>query len=90
MKQQLEYYSQGRSGNILYKDELGSIKLYYEFGGADCIAIIFLPAHNEWKEFWDKDSWSEAIDFIAKQVIIDQAPNCYFKIGAETIEILKK
>ncbi len=90
MNQQLSYFSQGRSGNILYKDELGSIKLYYEFGGGDCVAIIFLPDYNEWSETWEKDTWNEVLAFIAKQVISDQAPDCHFRIGEASIEIFRK
>ncbi len=90
MNQQLSYFNQGRSGNILYKDEFGSIKLYYEFGGGDCVAIIFLPDYNEWSETWEKDTWNEVLAFIAKQVISDQAPDCHFRIGETSIEIFRK
>ena len=89
MKKLLEYYSEGRSGYIHYKEDSGCLKMYYEFGGGNCVAIIFLPAENEWGEFIKDEKRNEVITYIARKVIEDQAPNCHYRISEDFIEILR-
>lgn len=90
MKKQVTYFSEGRSGHILYKEDTGCLKMYYEFGGGDCVAIIFLPDDKEWGEFSGGEKRNEVLTFIANQVIKDQAPNCSYRITERFIEIFRQ
>ena len=48
MKQQLKYTSEGRSGHVIYKDEVSELSFYFEFGGGDCVAFIDIPDMKNW------------------------------------------
>ncbi len=89
MNQHVEYYSEGRSGVIMYNDDFGCIKMHYEFGGGNCVAIIFLPDENEWANLLQVKNKNEVLTFIAKQVIHDQAPHCHYMISDKFIEIFR-
>lgn len=92
MKQRLEYVSQGRGGSLIYKDNDGQIRFYYEFGGGNCVAIIFIPSEAEWADQTGRPiaERNAILDFIAAQAITDQAPGCYYKISDNSIELFRK
>lgn len=88
----LEYKSNGRSGRVIYKDGQGDLEFYYEFGGGDCVAIIFIPSVNDWT-VQTKRNLSERqaiLTFIAEQTIKDQSPDSYYEISESYIDIFKK
>ncbi|WP_243347958.1 hypothetical protein [Parabacteroides sp. FAFU027] len=90
MEQKLEYINQGRGGYVIYKDSVSEIKLFFEFGGGECIAIIHIPLANEWTAKTQR-ALSERLsilEFIAEQCIKDQAPNCIYKLYDDCIEII--
>lgn len=92
MNQQVQYINQGRGGTIIYKDDNGSINLSFEFGGGDCVVIIFVPTAANWiKETSRKtEERLPILNFIAAQCINDQAPHCYYELSDNWIEIFRK
>ena len=48
MEQKLVYINEGRGGYVVYKDGRADIKLFFENGGVNCVAIIYVPTSNEW------------------------------------------
>lgn len=92
MMRKLDYISDGRSGYIVYTDEEGTIQLYYEFGGGDCVVIIHIPAVEEWTSITNRplSERNSILSFIAEQAIRDQAPDCFYNFTGNFIEILKK
>ena len=92
MKQKLEYRNEGRRGHVIYKDELGEIKLFFEFGGGNCVTIIYVPSINEWTSKTKRPltQRKSVLNFVAEQSIKDQAPNCYFVLSDICIEIFRK
>jgi hypothetical protein len=42
MERKLEYINQGRGGYVVYKDGKNDIKLFFEYGGGNCVAIIYV------------------------------------------------
>lgn len=91
MNRKLEYIYDGRSGHVVYTDEQGTIQLYYEFGGGDCVAIINIPTEEEWTSTTHRplSERNAILTFIAEQAIRDQAPNCYYKFTDNFIELLR-
>ena len=90
MEQKLDYISEKRSGYIVYKDRKGEIILFFEYGGGNCIAIIYVPTIKEWlvktsRPIIDRNS---ILTFVAEQTIKDQAPNSYYKLEDACIEIV--
>ena len=91
MQEELQYISNGRSGYVVYFDGEREARFFYEFGGGDCLAIIYIPLIKEWESQTgiNVERRPEILSFIAQQVILDQAPNGKFKIQEHTITILK-
>lgn len=89
MEQKLEYINQGRGGYVVYKDGQGDIKLEFEYSGGNCVAIIYVPTIAEWttKTKRKDDDRNLILAFIAEQAIKDQAPNSYYKLSDNCIEI---
>jgi hypothetical protein len=88
----LEYINEGRGGYVVYKDNLSTIKLSFEFGGGNCVVIIFVPTPLEWVEQTNRpiSDRQSILTFIATQSIKDQAPNCKYTLSDQYIELLSR
>ena len=91
MKQTLEYINKGRGGFIVYKDNESEFKMEFEYGGGNCVAIIYIPKADLWesKTNISIENRQQVLDFIAQQSIKDQAPNSTFTISKDCIEIFQ-
>lgn len=45
----VRYFSDGRSGRVVFSMGLKSFEMYYEFGGGDTVAILDIPSLAEWR-----------------------------------------
>lgn len=91
MKQTLEYINKGRGGFVIYKDNVSEFKMEFEYGGGNCVAIIYVPKVEVWESQTNisiKDR-EQVLVFIAKQSIKDQAPESNYIISENCIEIFK-
>ena len=91
MNRSLQYISLGRGGYVVYKDDQSEIKFDYEFGGGNCVAIIFIPAANNWTRLTQRPlaDRNDILQFVATQAIRDQVSNGYFTVSDNFIEIYK-
>ena len=90
--QQLIYINQGRGGTVIYKDEISEIKFDFEFGGGNCVAIIFTPTSGVW-EYSTKRKLAERnaiLQFVAEQSLRDQVSNGYYEVYDNYIELYRK
>ena len=89
MIQKLEYINKSRGGIIIYKDDQEDLKFEFEYGGGNCVVIIYVPTIYEWKTQTDtKNSDRNSIlAFIAEQAIKDQVPNGFYKLSDNCIKI---
>lgn len=89
MEENLYYINQGRGGYVVYKDGKNDINFFFEYGGNNCVAIIYIPTTNEWTDKTTRalTERQSILTFIAEQTIRDQAPNSYYKISDNCIEI---
>lgn len=88
MQNNIKYQSDGPSGHVIYDDGRHQFKMYYEFGGGDCVVIVFIPTLVAWEtttgiSINDRDL---VLDSIASQVLKDQVPNGSYKISDRYIE----
>lgn len=92
MEQKLEYINQGRGGYVIYKDGHNDIKLFFEFGGGNCVAIIYVPTIKEWTSKTNRPLKERLaiLTFVANQAICDQSPNGYYELSDTCIEIFSK
>ena len=90
MKPKLTYVEQGRSGTIVYRDEQGTVSFYFEFGGSNCVVIIFVPSPKEWTATTKRplEARESILHFVAQQSIRDKAPTCHYAITDSSIDIL--
>ena len=92
MEKKLEYINEGRGCYVVYQDGQGDLKLFFEYGGGNCVAIIYIPAIDDWtiqtnRPLVDRNA---ILTFVAEQAIKDKAPNCYYEISDTCIEIFSK
>ncbi len=92
MEKKLEYINQGRGGYVIYKDGQDDIKLFFEYGGGNCVAIIYVPIIEEWTIKTNRPIAERnlILTFVAEQVIKDQAPKCYYELSDTCIKIFSK
>jgi hypothetical protein len=87
----IAYSSDGRSGHVHYQSKEADFALYYEFGGGDCVASIYLPKLKEWQKQTGlpPDRREDVLNFIGRQVAKDQTTNGkgWFKIEGDFINI---
>lgn len=90
--QQLTYINQGRSGYVIYKDDVSEIKFDFEFGAGNCVAIIFIPSAQTWVQSTKRllDEKRAIIQFVAKQSLKDQVSGGCFEVYDNYIELYKK
>ena len=89
MEKKLEYINKGRGGYVVYKDGQGDIKLFFEYGGGNCVAIIYVPTIDEWtiktnRPLVDRNA---ILTFVAEQTIKDKAAKSYYELSDTCIEI---
>lgn len=89
LKKRLEYRNEGRGGTVIYTDEISSIHLNFEFGGGNCVAIIFIPTVTEWEKTTNRrlDERNHIIEFIARQSQLDQVSGGWYEIKDQYIEL---
>lgn len=92
MSRQLLYDNQGRGGSVIYRDHISDVRFYFEFGGGDCVAIIFIPADDEWEKETGRSVNERAsiIRFVATQALHDQVSNGSFQISEQSIELYRR
>ncbi len=92
LKRRVEYEQMGRAGMVTYFD--GNIKIVFdwEFAGGDGVVIIFVPNSAQWEKATGTPAGERQaiLEFVAEQVIRDQAPNCRYEISEGYIDILRK
>ena len=92
MQQKLEYINEGRGGYVVYKDNENELKLFFEYGGGNCVAIIYIPTIEKWTEETkiNLEEREGIMRFIAEQSIKDQAPSCNYELHADYIRLVTK
>ena len=88
----LEYNNQGRGGSVIYKDEQGDINLSFEFGGGNCVAIIFVPTPEQWTRATSRPSSEREsiLTFVAERAVRDQTSGGHYTISDSWIEIYSR
>lgn len=81
----------GRSGTIRYRDDKGAIPFDWEFGGLNCIAIIFLPTTAQWHDTFHRteEEIQQIVEFVAAETIRQKASGCTSRISDRWIDIMK-
>lgn len=88
---ELHHINEGRSGYIIYRDALGEVKMYYEYGGGNCVVAINVPTPEEWKATLNRkpEDRDRILNHIARHAIRYQAPGSSYKLTNKFIEVFK-
>jgi hypothetical protein len=88
----LEYIDIAMGGYVVYHDGDKQLKLFFEYGGGNCVATIYVPTGREWTNNTTIDIAERPtiMQFVAQQSITDKAPNCRFELHDSHISILTK
>ena len=75
----------GRSGSIEYRDPAGRMSFYWEFGGGDTVAIIWVGYMAPWssKYPWAIEYRQTILERVAHEVIRQKAATCRSDIDEE-------
>jgi hypothetical protein len=92
MEQKLAYINQERRGFVVYKDGQSDVKLFFEYGGGNFVAIIYVPTVDEWINKTNRPTADRQaiLTFVAEPSIKDQAPKSYYELSDTCIEIFTK
>ena len=79
--------NRGRGGTVVYLDAGVHIQFEFEFGGGDCLAIIYVPNALEWVSQTQTPlaRRDEILNFVAERVQRDHAHSSYYQICADYI-----
>lgn len=74
----VDIQEEGRCGRVNYRDPAGRLSFYWEFGGADAVALIQVGDAETWRQqhAWALPRRGEILRRVAAEVIRQQAPNC--------------
>lgn len=74
----VEIVENGRSGSVNYDEPSGRISFYWEFGGADTVAIIWTGDMALWssRHAWAVARRREILERVAREVVRQKAPKC--------------
>lgn len=85
----VRFSSSGRSGHVLYESPEGQLRMYYEFGGGDVVAIIDVPSEAKWAAATaiPPEKRLEVLHFVGKSVVQQQTRNGSYEIQDNCILI---
>lgn len=88
-KANLNYTTEGRSGNITYQSPDSTFSMWWEYAGGDALVIINIPTEQEWTSRTQLPlEWRDHIlAFIAERVIRDRAGGRRYTIEGNFITI---
>ena len=91
---EVKYENQGRGGYAIFIEGFKSIKFEMEYGGGDCIFIVYIPSKEKWEAQTDfpLEEREDIVTFVADRVLRDQtsSSNAYYKISETDIAYFNK
>jgi len=83
------YDNQGKAGDVYFDWDGLILKFPFEFGGGNALAIIDVPDADHWESITSipPEQRNAVLEFIAKRVVRDQAPDHEYEITADHITI---
>ena len=78
----VSFSSSGRSGHVVYDGPEGQLRMYYEFGGGDVIAIIDVPTEAKWATATaiPLEKRMDVLHFVGKTAVQQQTRNGSYEI----------
>lgn len=81
--------SQGRCGTVTYRDAGRQLACYWEFGGDDVVAVVQCGSAADWvRQPWALEHRAGILQFIADEVVRQQAPTCTAQIDMSSGNIV--
>jgi hypothetical protein len=81
--------NQGRCGTLTYHEAANTLACYWEFGGGEAAAIVQCGTVADWARHpWALERRTEILQYIAAEVVRQQAPSCRAEIDQATGHIV--
>ena len=89
---QIITYTEGREGYVVYKDSIGLLKFYFEFGGGDCVAVVQVPAAENWESVTSRSlhTRSSLLEYLANELARTEMKNGSWVMREHCIEFYSK
>ena len=83
----IEFEGTLRAGEVIYVDNEKRIRFWHEMGGGNCMFYIDIPTEAQWEARTQTPlgSRQEILEFVAAAVQAQQASNCRYEIGDNSI-----
>lgn len=90
MSKNIEIVESGKAGKIIYNEGVYKHEFDYEFGGGECLVLIWVPSEKEWanETQLNLEQRPQILEFIAHQIIFTKAKGCSFRITENNIAII--
>ena len=82
----VEIEQSGRGGSIHYHEGMRTLTFYWEFGGADVVALLYGPSAAQWPERapWAAARQQEIFDAVARDVVRQKVPGGRYSVDLTT------
>jgi hypothetical protein len=95
MAGKIKIINKGPSGKVQYIEgflKKNICEFYFEFGGADTVAIITVPTEEKWDAAypWASGRRKEILNFVAEEVRRTQAPSSTVVWEPNSFRLVKK
>jgi hypothetical protein len=89
MKQHVNIESHGPGGTVTYHEADNQLACYWEFGGADAVAIVQCGSATDWsRQPWALERRAAILRYIGDEVVRQKAPGCRADIDSNSGDIL--
>lgn len=83
------YEQEGRGGTVIFERGTTVLRFYWEFGGGDALALVFVPEPEQWETQTGlpRAERLPILDFVATRILADQGGR-YYKLEGNVLVIM--
>lgn len=85
----VRYEQEGRGGTVIFERGPTLLRFYWEFGGGDALALVFVPEAEQWEAQTGlpRAERLPILDFVATRILADQGGR-YYKLEGNVLVIM--
>lgn len=85
----VRYEQEGRGGTVIFERGATALRFYWEFGGGDALALVFVPTAEQWEAQTGlpRAERLPILDFVAARILADQGGR-YYKLEGNVLVIM--
>ena len=85
----VRYEQEGRGGTVIFERGATVLRFYWEFGGGDALALVFVPEAGQWEAQTGLPLAERlpVLDFVAARILADRGGR-YYKLEGNALVIM--